>query len=395
MEIMPTDLQISGTTPPKPGRWERFEGRVKRFFSGRYWKLLLSTPFLLGMFGFAAILGASIWESGLHADGEFLTSAVKELGIAFIIAVIIIMTIEAKSRSEIEEAINIAFSDMSSSHEQKVQEIKQNVFNSLFYRDHDKNIVEYMKVNIFESDFYRKDAYTKFFLKPIPEDLRNEFLRSELDENYPDLTTCETPLILEVINFFSIVNISKGPVDYNFSAFIERPFDKHLEKCVKLLSFSVDGVPIAVPDGNQIPSESGPIKLDKNDDFYTFEYLTKIESGKSVEFEVVYHIIKYSRDNVQWYQKIPCDSYSAQIHFPADLSMYGSPIHSTSSCHREKTDSFLGFRIREPLFPHNGVQFWWSPDTFVAQGESDVSTPVTPPTGRRRRRSPSQGEAST
>lgn len=275
----------------------------------------------------------------VHPSMEYLYTFLRELGFAFIIAWALTMGIERTSR------------DRHNKHFQnQLDIIKRNVFEAVYCTRQDPSVVQMLETEILGHPFFRTQYEVEFVMDYI--DMSGErVLRADIKVRY------------------RMNNVTNKDQDAIFRAVIEKPYSKALADEAVMKSLTIDGKQLSAAEIKQSNDA-----LADTPDFrrYSRPFLVKANSYSDVVAE--YTVIKYCRDNMVWQVFDPCDSFKLTVFHPIDLIIYGDVIHSFPG---EKSggglnDKIFNLRISRPLFPNNGVQFWWCP-----AGQTPAQTSLT------------------
>lgn len=176
---------------------------------------------------------------------------------------------------------------------------------------------------------------------------------------------------------FSIENISSSSQKYTFKTFIEKPYIQSLSQFVRM-SYLKAGSEVF-----DCPEAIAPKIADDNPDFIRYTHEVDVEARTRRDFEVHYTMVKFARDETSWRQHLCCDKFRITINVPAELALFGMPIHFRSDLKlRESPAGVYELEIDEPLLPLHGVALWWSPRSLSGGEQLDprplLAQPVSP-----------------
>lgn len=258
----------------------------------------------------------------------------KEMGYALIISYFITVGIEKISREEHNKRVD--------SH---MQSIKKNVFESIFYRNHDERIINMINESILNQPFYK----TKYGI-----DIKIRYLNNK---DFYDTPSQTDPVLVSVTLEMTVKNTSPKDGIYQIKAFVEKPYFHEYEKYVKIKNIEVDGISI----GDQALIEADKAYED-TDDFVKYKKNTEIPKNGFKNIKIEYEFVKFARDEIAWRTVDPCGNMSVYVDCPPGIHSYCTQMHSNDDIQPSRNASgTLTIKIREPLFPHNGVLIWWAP----------------------------------
>jgi len=266
-------------------------------------------------------------------ESEFLRLLLLELGIAGIIALILIFTIEKITKEEREKATK-----------SQIQDITENLFNAIFKRYIPDSVFSEVERCLFSSDVVRTNYRVDYDIGDI----------SQIN-NFPD-DDKQNYLACSIRTSFDLKNISDKEIEYDVRSFIELPMDEKLQKFVNFQSFSVDNVDIGITG------------VEKSDGSHTI--LTKsVKIGPKSKVSIVtkYATIKRKTDSEIWASLIPSDGIKIAISSPPSIQVKASANHSTKLIHSLISSTNIitkqEWSINTGIFPHQSVIFWWSDST--------------------------------
>lgn len=324
-------------------------GNTLRDLKNEYLSALPHKSFLFGLLCIAAINLVKREPTLYHLFAmHFAVEFFRDLGIALIIAWFIAMSIERIAKRNHDQHI-----------QEQINNIKENVFGAIFYRDHDENLINSVVDKILKYNFYRKNSTVTMAIR-------------NLDESH-DFSNGNSAIILDINMAFDIINITDMLQTYDFCTFLEKTFEAKYRKHVKLNKICIGNNNYTA---DQIKEADG--KYEDTTGFIRHIYPITLEANQATSVSVSYTLIKYARDEISCRQVMPCDGMKVILSAPKDLIVKGTAFHHRSDIEVEEvTQSIYQINIDEPLFPHNGVSFWWFPKSFESDGtdtEANISS---------------------
>lgn len=313
-----------------------------KYFERSIYLLIFVTSILFLVFG---ILLAKIWKD----DPDFVFQkliplTVSELGVAGLIAIILISTIEKFSRKRHEEATEKMHEEFYTVTEEMHKEINNNVFRAVYKRNINEKILQEVERSLFNSKVQR-EKYTIFYtLEHI-----DKKLDAKTDEFEHLLVTTRSTYIIQ--------NISNGPVEHAIQSNFELPIDDRWLEMVNFTKLTITGVSPCILEGDELRSY---VKPNDDKDQLLLNYNIEIPEGKAIEVIIEGTLVKRVTDMEVWASKIPSDGIELHVYSPPDIKVCASANHSLKLLPKNPDENRTVWVLEYGLFPHQSIVFWWS-----------------------------------
>lgn len=315
-------------TGDRPVGWiERFSSLVYRVY--RQPVMILASGVICLLLGIVLHLAEFHFTSTSNKWLPYCYTFLREFGFALIISYFITMGIERTSRDRHNDHVS-----------QQIELIKTNVFEAVYSRRQDPRLISLLETEIFGRPFFRTGYEVQMTFAYIASDIEAQMLKVTIQLRYRQNNT---------------TNKSQSS---QFKATIEIPYNKRLADEAQIKSLAINGVALTPQE-----LEEANVRLPDTLDFKRYEWPLEVPARGHVDVRAEYSLVKHCRDAMVWQVFDPCDGLSVTVFHPEDIIIFGAPIHSSEG---EKHggglhENTFAVRINEPLFPHNGVQMWWSP----------------------------------
>ncbi|WP_336487396.1 hypothetical protein [Methylobacterium nigriterrae] len=273
--------------------------------------------------------------------------AVRDIGIAFLVAFIVIITIEQRQRREQNQEIKKFLS-----------ETHEHLFSTILGVEFPGEVWKLLVQKVMKEKFFRKDTHVFY---------RLSYPAAPRQIGGIDVVTIRQETCMEV------VNLTGDKVVFPARFFVERPQGQNHES----LGDSRPDIEVSV-DGTAIPQSGMKARepVGKSDEIYNL-YEFDVEIGK--DDSKIVKMRDYARDKLvadgeMWRSVYVCDGLLISITFPDTLEVDIDAIHPDPIEILYRSDTMLTARIERPLLPHNGVAFWWAP-------KAPASPPAPAPDG--------------
>ena len=294
-------------------------------------------------------LSISIGPAPIHAASV----ALKEMGLALLIAVILNFSIEGfnrhrhqKEKNELISAIknsyeenkNALISELESQHKKQMEAVNKKIFQVVYQRKVPKSIFSEVEDLLLESRFIRKNSIFVYTIK-------------NLDEDH---------VILDVRHRFVVVNVSNLAHEYvNKVGFdvLKSKSDKYAIRSISAGSKSIT------------PSESDVTKEDRSPrhEWWVAQIGEVIQPSKSIECEVCYSRVSQKRGTEVITTRLPTERLEVRVIDPAqDFSFRVSSLHPKAEKNLSESGSpdkiHYHWEIDGTLLPGQGLLFDWVPN---------------------------------
>jgi hypothetical protein len=165
---------------------------------------------------------------------------------------------------------------------------------------------------------------------------------------------------------FVVKNCSKRPITQKIPGFLEKPWPELAAKGVPnsgIFSFRArraNGVT------EEILASAKAAPLGSKNDLDEVEYELPLQDSETVTVIFAYRLVKYARDANSFFTTIPTESMNFNFVYDQRISLYYMNVHDSAFFDETPANSagVLNLRSAGPLFPSNGIEFWWAPSRF-------------------------------
>lgn len=316
---------------------EKPEDRESTFFE------TLRRGLLLFVLGLLLILFSEWSMTGLWS------TAVKEIGFALIVSVIVWSIFENRISAEAETVWD-----------RRIERVTNNVFQAVLRKDLPKPLIDEAHNLVLNGSAIRRNFSVTYTLQD-----------HKIDSGDPCL---EAVLVMAVMEF-EMVNVSSDVFDFKVNLSLPNPVHPELKKLLKVNSAVVKkgGVPLDLDlekakkdfaealktDGKtHIPYSAGTVTLNPQETcFVTFSYVMVKEAEDSELLQTLY----------------PADGLRITVFdagAPGIRSLYATAVHRHELEQTESSSdpSAKIFKVSGYLLPHQGVLIWWKKRRLLDNG---------------------------
>jgi hypothetical protein len=333
----------AGQRRPPPRRADKRRGQKSQawwIFQGSGRTLLLAIILLLAalvlrQYEEAQANSVSSGHGLLNADWLNLADdLLKELGVALLIAVVIVEGIERLSRREQNEEVS--------------------------------ELIDKVKTGVLEA-VYGTEIATIFF-SPFRKVIDHPLLRKECDlsgiislwkpvdpENIQD----NDVVLLDLTLKFVLKNCSKEIAVQNIPAFLEKPWPDLAMKGIPDLGVKSIRVRRANGATEEVVAVTNAAPPGSKNDLDQVAYEIRLDDSEVVTVIYAYRFAKYARDSSSLFSTIPTESMRFNFIYDQKLSLYYTNVHERDFFDEtpSKSPGQLNLRSDGPLFPANGIEF--------------------------------------
>lgn len=280
----------------------------------------------------------------------------RDVGIAFIVAAVIIFAIEQKSRDELNRMVS-----------RFLQRTHENLFQTILGVEFPKTMFDFVRDRLMKEPIFRTETEVHYTIRALND---NAGLRFGIQT-----------VLLDVTFSYKIKNLSDRQQTHPIRITVEEPLDQQAPVDRQLPRLLLDGQQVAEnemrhadPDWQDRPG------------LRRFEYQLVMAPQEERSVETQHSMTKLIADSENWRSLHPCDGLRLSITHPAELAVGVDAMHPDDLVTiQENTVSYVG-KIPRPLFPQNGFLFWWHPRT-PPEGQrpgngGEPENPAELPTGR-------------
>ena len=251
-----------------------------------------------------------------------------ELGIAGIIALILIFTVERLTKEEREKATK-----------GQTQEIAVNLFNAIFKRYIPDSVFTEVERCLFSNDVVRTGHTIYYHISAV----------NNID-GFPEKDK-QSHLQCDITSQYELKNITDKDIEYTVKPHIELTIDERLQGFVKFTSFSIDSI-------------DKDVTCAKNTGTHMILNKTiKIAAKGKVSITTKSVTIRRKIDSEIWASKIPSEGMKIIIASSPSIKVEASANHSTELVHDtiSKNNDLItqSWSINSGIFPHQSIIFWW------------------------------------
>jgi len=260
----------------------------------------------------------------------------SELGVAFLIALTVMLTIEAASREEFSKTVN-----------KKIAEIQENVIKATFSRSLPKALVDEVDRLILRTDFIRRNHRGIYNLR----------IRKAMEIS-PNLGTFEVVEVV-IITDYVIKNVSGVLKDYEIRYEIDKLPLLELEDVARIESVQVDGKEVL--DLEKDTSDTKGITRSDYLDKFTY----KIKNMKpDSEVRIVTKSTQFKSLDAQeiWRTFLPSDGMNLRVTLPEDRLTCKARAMNRVELTKMPSNEECGHHewdLNNPVLPYQGIVFWW------------------------------------
>jgi hypothetical protein len=292
------------------------------------------------------VASAFIQDSNGHPLGwgqpTFWASLLRDLAVAFIIAIAVGIAIEATARDELQQRMEDGIEAFRRVADSKLDEIARDVFSGVLVRRYPEPLGQAISSEIealvLRSDFIRLDHSSVFRMKVI-----------EIQTNDSSPAKKRVVEVAATITY-EVLNIAHRARDYEISVLLEDPsVGPIVKKPMTIKEIKVDNVPLQID------------VLEDTEGVLRFRHCLKdIASGQKRKVSISFTMIKGLDDYEIWTSIVPSDGMRLIVYFPRELNARGA-----FEIHREALDAqwngmeSADLRLRGPVLPEQGMVLWW------------------------------------
>ncbi len=333
---------------------EELEEEIEKIYEGLklrdYWLYLLGSLVFLGG-------GISIIQNyGNHQEHGTLIKIfgflVSEIGIAGIVAIIIVLTIERYTRAshqrESQRLINI---------------INKNIFYAVFQKYIPEEVFAEVKSALINSNVTRSDYTIEYELK-LPSEV--ELLKN--DKNAKDSLFCE------IESGYVITNITDKPIQTEIKMELENSLNPYLKDYMKILSLKIGD---DEKEGVELSGTNDSVTGNADDVYFTKQtkthlvmtYQLSMKAKESISVKTCAQTIKRSVDQEVWSSRIPSTGLVIKVKAPKIICLSAKANHSSPFPPTPDTTDRNGYAVwnlNHGIFPYQSIVLWWyKPDDYA------------------------------
>lgn len=298
-----------------------------------------SFTILIFVIGVLFIAGHYIAIGQSGEEGWILKSflyVIKDVGIAFIVSVVVLYAIEILTHRNKERATD-----------KLVKDINKNLFGAIYNRYIPDIIFNEVERCLMANGVVRSNYRVVYTLKK-----KNEGI--DVPDGY---------YLCTLRSRYKLKNIAGGPVDEIVRARLELPIDDNLHKYVKFCKAKIDGQTLNESDIEKHSSS------DKNNTTFSFKVTVPPEG---LEVDLQGQMLKKLTDQEVWTTSYPAEGLELIIISPLDCKVKAFANHSKSSQVEEDRENISDdaqkyeLKLNYGIIPFQSFVIWWSSDESSA-----------------------------
>ena len=256
------------------------------------------------------------------------------IGSSFIIATVMIYSVEAASKHRQEKSA-----------EKVTEKISKDVFQAIYKRYIPSSIFKEVEACLLSCDISREDFTIDCRLLEVDADLHRDV---ELPDNLDKYFS------LFSHNTYKLINNTDRTITHTICTFVEMPIDERLFPLVAIQRVRIDGYELSKEE-----IQSGTIaKADKS--ALGFKRDVVMAPGASFNVSISYRTIKQKVDMEVWSTREPTDRLKLKVQAPNGVEIQATANHS------QELEGLPGglpgcfeWNLCHGIFPHQSVIFWW------------------------------------
>lgn len=328
----------------------------------------------------AIFTGVVFATLGFNADPftkKDISSFIKELGFAFVIAYIITITVEFSARREYNSLVlesNRMFS--------------RNMYEYIYDVNLSEDVFDFVEKFIFKSKFVRIGVKINYTFKEISE---YDFDQEEIDQKKRIIEEIANNwMFVEVETTYWVKNLTSEIATYPAPLIVEKQINKIASD--EILSSRIGLISFFAKDKFFTPGELkyADNKWEDDSRYLRYKFEVDLLPDEVCRISMVYRMVKNKTDSEFWRSLYICDNLQLTASFPRGVKLQMDAVlplaeppaetqaetvddgplkdddpNAGEKIHYEKTLDRAECVIRHPLFPGNGVMMWWQPASEI------------------------------
>jgi hypothetical protein len=279
--------------------------------------------FVVGAISLLLILVAEL----THKDYEQVAAFCKELGMAGVIALIVIFTVESYTRKRHEKAANAL-----------IEKINSNLFHAIYHRHIPDEVFTEVEKCLMHSDVFRSQHEVMYTLTKFAEDTKG--------------VDCTKHVKCEALSTYKLKNVSNHEIKHNVVMMLERPIDVDWDGHVKIVKAKING--------KELTSEEIEDASSKGESQVVFTYPTTINIGQTISVRVQALLVKQRTDQEVWASRLPSDGLKIIVQTPdKDFTVNAKANHNEKLELEVDSDVTKKWVLPYGIIPYQSVSFWW------------------------------------
>lgn len=290
----------------------------------------------IGIGAFVCLLLAAVIKAQLSPGkfnllemdySSFLAHLFVELGIAGFISIAVILTVEARSRSELKKETD----GLSAA-------INENIFKAVYKR----SIPDSVLTELEQCGLRAKVIRRKYDLRYSFGELSGEFIP------------------IDICNIYEVENITGGSEYVPISLMLEKAMSARLADETKVTKVEIDSVPMDEDEMNKY--------VQSTDIAEEFSYSLQLSAGEKRHIRLEGRLYKQVRDMEVWSFSQPTENIRLTILSQnAGFTIHVRANHSSTIENLDRTENGLYvYEVNRAFVAHQSLVFWWSHENQIA-----------------------------
>jgi hypothetical protein len=253
-----------------------------------------------------------------------------ELGIAGLVALVIIITIERFTRSKHQLAAD-----------RLIDRIKRNLFDAIFKRHIPAEVFEEVERCLLTNNIVRRNYSVNYSIRSIPDEEVNKGAISKAD--------ADSHLFCTVSCRYELHNITDGITKAPIELHLELPIDEALRKFVEIEELRIDNSITQINKKPDTASHRGSMNE------------VTISANGSVKVSIRGKTVKRKTDMEVWASRLPSDGMKLQVVAPPTIRVNAVANHSSSLTYEVLDNGQTHvWELERGIFPFQSIIFWWN-----------------------------------
>jgi hypothetical protein len=263
-------------------------------------------------------------------EWTFVEHLLRDLGMAGLIAMVLIYTVDRVSRERHENAAH----DL-------MEKMNHNLFHAIYKRYIPPAVMEEVEKCLMKSDVFRTHYCIDYTLDYISEVTNIE--QADKDKY----------LKCEIYSKYRLRNITDKPITHLVETHVELPIENSLKDLVDFDEITIDGDSLSAEEIKESTSTNDIHKIIKHE--------VTIPADGFKEVTMMCHTIKRKLDMEVWSSRFPSAGLTLRITAPSAIK-----VHATANHSEELSESKMGggkltiWELDHGMFPFQSVIFWWN-----------------------------------
>lgn len=257
----------------------------------------------------------------------------KEIGMAMVIAICLVVTIERLSRAEHEEAA-----------EKLIDNIAKDIFKAVYNRYIPKELFLEVEKCLLKSDVKRDKYQLIYELRELE---ANELAKLQI-------TTDNDYIISDLFSSYELCNITDVEIDKELVFSIEIPNEAKLRSLTEISSFQVE-------DQDMI-FESISYDANKHENLadLSFSMNVKIPARSSIRVSMKGKTVKRRIDADLWSSRFPSSDIEVSVTAPKNCNIQCKANHPEKLIKKTSGSTLTVWQLPYGILPYQSIYIWWN-----------------------------------